>query len=193
MELEKFIHENQEELTLITGAKFGDNDCLQQLFDKYLPLIKKIWQLYFIPGLEFEDWTQEAMLTLIRSIASYRAETRVHFCWFYKRALANRLRDLYRIQTAGKRIPMSQLSELSKAHEETVADGSINAAVHKQVECLSLYRALQNDCSVFENQVFSRQTQGLKINEIADELKCSPKKVMGGLERAHRKLSRLAE
>ncbi|WP_367342517.1 sigma-70 family RNA polymerase sigma factor [Limosilactobacillus sp.] len=193
MELEKFIRENQEELTLITGAKFGDNDCLEKLFNKYVPLIKNIWALYFIPGLEYEDWSQEAMLTLIRSIASYRAETRVHFCWFYKRALGNRLRDLYRIQSADKRIPVNQMSELSKVHEETLPDVNVRAAVHEQAECLSIYRQLQDDCSVFENQVFSRQTQGFKINEIADALQCSPKKVMGGLERAHRKLARLAE
>lgn len=193
MELEKFIHENQEELTLITGAKFGDSKCLEQLFQNYLPLIKKIWHLYFITGIEYEDWSQEAMLTLIKSIASYRAETKVHFAWFYKRALANRLKDLYRIQSASKRIPDDQLTELSKAHEETVADHHIHAAVHDQVECFCLYRELQNNCSVFENQVFARQAQGFKINEIADELNCSPKKVMGGLERAHRKLTRLAQ
>lgn len=193
MQLENFIRANQEEMTLITGAKFGSSDNLEQLFANYLPLIKKIWRIHFIPGLEFEDWSQEAMLTLIRSIASYRADTQVRFCWFYKRALRNRLRDLYRLQAAGKRIPAAQIGELSKIHEETLPDINIHAAVHDQVECISLYRELQDQCSVFENQVFARQTQGFRINEIAQELHCSPKKVLGGLERAHRKLVRLAQ
>lgn len=40
MNLRSFIEENQDELTLISGAKFGDRQCIKELFERYEPLVK---------------------------------------------------------------------------------------------------------------------------------------------------------
>ena len=89
MEAYQLSDEERVELALINGATKGDNETLGELFDRYQPLVRRLWLNYSIATLDRQDWQQEAFLVLDRAVHNYRQEQRTRFCWYYRQLLTN--------------------------------------------------------------------------------------------------------
>lgn len=193
MKLQKFIEENQEELALISGAKFGDQESINELFNRYEPLVKKQWSRNKICTYDYDDWRQEALMTMMRVVTQYHAETTVRFCWFYKQALVNRARDLYRSQAASKRIPMEITSSIGEAAEQYLDERSIYGAPGETVIIKERFRQLLKECSRLEAEVFIMWIHGYNIDEIAEKVECQRSQATSALARARKKARDLAD
>lgn len=193
MNLRSFIEENQDELTLISGAKFGDRQCIKELFARYEPLVKKLWHNHRICTYDYDDWRQEAWITMMRVVSQYHADTMVRFCWFYKRALINRARDLYRSQSASKRIPAEITSSIGEAEEQYLYEQGTYGAPGQVVMVRERFHQLLASCSQLEAEVFILWIHGYTINEIAEKVECQPNQATAALARARKKARDLAE
>ncbi|MCY9807145.1 sigma factor [Lentilactobacillus senioris] len=115
----------QTNLDLINRAAAGDDLAILQLFNTYLPIVKKLQSEFYITNFEADDWYQEAQITLFRSTQKFDSTKNVTFGSFYKRNLHNRVIDLIRESQAKKRIPQSELHSIEAREQyyvETIQD-----------------------------------------------------------------------
>ena len=57
----RFNEEDEEKyLKLINNTRRGSNKDFEELFRRYWPLVRRLWQRYNISGLDLEDWYREA-------------------------------------------------------------------------------------------------------------------------------------
>ncbi|MGF7437624.1 sigma factor [Lentilactobacillus senioris] len=115
----------QNNLDLINRAAAGDDLAIMQLFNTYLPIVKKLQSEFYIANFEIDDWYQEAQITLFHSTRKFNPAKNVTFGSFYKRNLHNRVIDLIRESQAKKRIPKSELRSIEAREQyyvETIQD-----------------------------------------------------------------------
>lgn len=67
--------ENDKEKTLQVERQGVDEQEFVELFRRYYPLVRKLWQQFFVPELELADWEQESRMVMIKVMRSYRGTT----------------------------------------------------------------------------------------------------------------------
>lgn len=170
---------------LIQQSAMGSSQEFSALYQKYLPLIYKTWHRFRLAELSLEDWKQEAAIVLFRSASSYGRQN-VRFCWYYRQALLNRIRDLYRQQAAKKRIPSREIEELTDVH----IDRKMVDPHHRPDEVSeyrSSYSSFFNNCSLFEQSVFILVNRGYNYEEVAKRMSRSTRSTRSAFERARQK------
>ena len=69
----RFNEEDEEKyLKLINNTRRGSNKDFEELFRRYWPLVRRLWQRYNISGLELADWEQEARVVMLEVMVDYR-------------------------------------------------------------------------------------------------------------------------
>lgn len=187
MEKNELTKVEREEQALIRAAREGTSSALAALFNRYQPLVRRLWLKMAIQGLDRDDWQQEAFLVLHRAVVTYQPEQATRFCWYLHHLLENRLRDLYRRKVATKRIPAQLIQPLSVDNDMTtipaVTPSPEEAALLRERRRLFLLA-----CSATERQVIILASQGMSTQETARLLGCSPTKVKNARHRARAKL-----
>lgn len=178
---------NDDGLRLLNAARAGKDREFQALFNQYWPLVRRLWQEYYVANLELEDWHQEAEIVMMRVLDRYHGSSLIKFAGFYKQSLINRLLDLYRARQAYKRIPASQLSSLGEEDGDRLVDDHHNRP-EDIVYCQSCLKAFMQRCSPFERQVIIRLHQGASIAELESQFDCDERKIRSALTRGRRKL-----
>ena len=174
-------------MKILVDARAGKDKEFQALFNQYWPLVRRLWQEYYVADLELEDWHQEAEMVLIRVLERYRGGSMNSFAGFYKQSLINRLLDLYRARQAYKRIPASQLSSLGDEDANLLVDGRRNRP-EDIVYCQKCLENFMQQCSTFERQVIILLHQGDSIADLESKLNCDERKIRSALTRGRRKL-----
>ncbi len=183
----------REDQKLISKIKNDDDLSLIRLFDKYLPLVKSYWQKYFINGMDFDDWKQEAMIVMIRLVKRYRLCSKVNFGMFYRTGLRNRFFDLIRKQNAQKRVPNDSLSSFS-AHESYYADVLKDLKATRPDNSILIDEKLKQvilNCSAFERKILLSIINHHSFKQIAETNRCSVSKVYSAFARCKSKFRSL--
>lgn len=167
-----------------------DEQELIETFRRYYPLVRKLWQQFFIPDLELADWEQEARIVMVKVILSYHGASVGQFSGFLKQSLVNRILDLYRARQANKRIPAGLLAAMTDNDTETLSDYR-NCRPEEITFCQASVRELVKECSYFEREVLICIHQGYSTAEAAHKMGCSKRKVQSALSRARGKLLRI--
>ncbi|WP_267202110.1 sigma-70 family RNA polymerase sigma factor [Limosilactobacillus kribbianus] len=175
------------DLMMVDRAKSGDSQGFTKLLDCYRPMIRHLWQQYYIPELELKDWRQEAELVLVRVLRSYHGRSLSQLGGFYKQSLINRLLDLRRSRQAGKRIPPEQLASLGMVKAELLTDLNCTDP-DEEAYCQACLRNFAKNCSPFELQVVMLKHQGQNRREIAQQLGYTERQIQAALSRCRRKL-----
>lgn len=177
----------REELAMITAARRGDGEVLAALFDRYQPLVRRLWVQCTIADLDRDDWAQEAFLVMHRAVVTYQPAQTTRFCWYFHHLLANRMRDLYRKKAATKRIPAHLIQPLNA--ENDLATLAASGPTPEEVVILrEKRRAFLAACSATERRVILLESQGQAPTEIARLLGCSRARVQNAHHRARAKL-----
>jgi RNA polymerase sigma factor (sigma-70 family) len=155
--------------TLLTRAREGDVDAVNQLVTKYLPLLTR-WAHGRLPRdsrdlAETQDLVQETLVRAIRRLGSFEARQRGALHSYLRRALMNRIRD--EIRRARAR-PMSN----ADGDADTIADVSpspLEALIGS--EAVGRYETALERLSADEREaIVSRFELGCTYEEIADAL-----------------------
>lgn len=169
-----------------------DEQEFEDLFRQYRPLVRKLWQRFFVPDLELADWEQEARLVMIRVLQSYRGTTQGQFSGFFKQSLVNRILDLYRARQANKRIPASMVASLTDDFTDLLRDQRWGQPDEISF-CQHCFHQLVQECSGFEREVLYCIHHGYSTAEVAAEMGCSKRKVQSAMSRARNKLLKIME
>lgn len=87
---------------LIQKVREKDNRALEQLYQKYLPLVNQLKARYYLRDFDADDWEQEALLVCYETAILWHPGGR-SFGSFYKLRLLNHAKTLIRYQTAKRR------------------------------------------------------------------------------------------
>ncbi|WP_139561249.1 RNA polymerase sigma factor [Limosilactobacillus reuteri] len=184
----RFNEKDEEKyLKLINNTRRGSNKDFEELFRRYWPLVRRLWQRYNISGLELADWEQEARVVMLEVIRLYNNQRLRMFSCFFKECLTNRIRDIQRQTQAHKRIPAGCLYALSDDFAETLTD-FLHHSPDDIIYCRQSLDLLLCRCSTFERKVLVYLHTGYSITEIAGTLDCSKRSVQSALHRCHDKL-----
>ena len=87
-EMELSEHSPEQLVALIQQ---GHPMYFEELFCRFLPLVKKFNKAYYLRSLEQEDFWQEARMVLHKAVQSYVPEKGLQFASFYKLTLKHHI------------------------------------------------------------------------------------------------------
>jgi RNA polymerase sigma-70 factor (ECF subfamily) len=149
--------DGEHEQALVEAAQNGDGAAFRQLYDHYLPLIyARVRAL--VPRAHAEDVTQEVVLSVARSIRSYRGRSSFS-TWVYS-ILKRRVADYYR--HAARQVPQVPLADGCEAPTEDKQTESDETFIVRQV-FLALPEAQRE-------VILLRLVEGLSFQEVGSRL-----------------------
>lgn len=154
------------DLKLIQDFHNGkEEECIKELFYKYLPLILGLWSRYPFSDLELDDWKQECTIILIRNLKKYHKNMNNSFGTLFKSSVFNRYKDQLRRRNAMKRIPEDKMIYESSIEEQggvyTVRDKS-NIDPLRNLDTKIIFELLIKELTDFELEVLKSNL--IKIN-----------------------------
>ena len=197
MELSEYSPEQ-----LVALIQQGHSMHFEELFYRFLPLVKKFNRAYYLKSLEQDDFWQEARMVLHKAVQSYVPEKGLQFASFYKLTLKHHIFSLIRKESAVKRridkgaVSLDAILENQYSnHTEHSFEGVVSMSFSPEEivmvkESASGYFESLSD---FEQAVFIRFLNGSDFLSIADELDCEVTSIKNAYDRCHRKMKRLLE
>jgi RNA polymerase sporulation-specific sigma factor len=119
---------------LVRLIKEKDGAALQELCQRYAPLIMTIKRHYYLRNFDDDDWDQEAMLVCYETARLFDPHKNSRFSSFYKMRLTNHARSLLRYEYAQRRAPYAQAA----SYEHVLAAGLVQEASYHPAELTSL-------------------------------------------------------
>jgi RNA polymerase sigma-H factor len=168
-------------------AKNGDNAALDQLIEKYMPMVNGIIGGYHIPGAEREDLMQEGLIGLYGAIMAYDPAKSSRFYFFAKLCVERRLNTAVKTALRGKHAPLRAYEPIPK--EMRARTGTPEDIILGREELAALENAMNAKLSVFERKTLYYRLTGLGNGEIAELLNCSRKVIENALCRARKKIN----
>jgi len=178
------------EFQLITLARQGDEEALNILLNKYIPVIRKIASMYYVVGCDQQDFIQEGRIAFVRAIETFIETSETSFYSYSMTCVRNRIISSYRRlkRSAG----LDQLvDDVGVFKDEYVFRYRQNRSLDDILsEKMIIEEAMSGKeiLSEFEKQCFRYYLMDNNYNEIAEILNITPKKVDNALSRSKRKM-----
>ena len=181
---------SKEVRDLIARVQGGDQDVLEVLRGKYLPLIESSAYRFYrddMSAQDREDILEEALINFCNAVYSYELSLEgVEFGLYAKICIDNGLVSFMRSFDRRKRILEVSLSELDGEGDKEHRDMLDILADREQAVILA--KRISERLSKFENRVWWLYVSGLTVRDIALRLSAEPKSVSNAIFRIRRKL-----
>ena len=129
-EMELSEHSPEQLVALIQQ---GHPMYFEELFCRFLPLVKKFNKAYYLRSLEQEDFWQEARMVLHKAVQSYVPEKGLQFASFYKLTLKHHIFSLIRKESASGYFDI--LSDFEQAVFIRFINGSDFQTIAEELDC----------------------------------------------------------
>lgn len=176
-----------------------ESEALQEIIERYTPIINKKANKYFAIGFDKNDIAQEGMIGLLSAIRNYDKDNNASFKTFANLCIDRKLITLLKSSNRQKQKPLNNAISLNKKLNEDVerndnelievidngynpVEEFINKEYYKGIK-YNLY----NKLSKHEKEVFDEYLTGKSYAEIAQKLNCQKKSVDTALTRIRRK------
>ncbi|MGH9140961.1 MAG: RNA polymerase sigma factor [Vicinamibacterales bacterium] len=175
-------------IELLAKAQSGDGDALNTLLTRYLPRLRR-WASGRLPAgmrtmLDTNDLVQDAIINALRNLGSLEIRTEGTLQAYLRRAVNNRIIDLYR--RSARRPVRQEMPEDAESHATSPLEAAIGAEALESYE-----RALAALSDGDREAIVLRVELGFDFEEIAAQLeKPSPDAARMAVSRA---IGRLAE
>lgn len=175
----------ERSVDLLRQAQAGDEQARNDLLARYLPRLDA-WASRRLPRgvrsmLDTGDIVQEAIIATLNHLERIEVRTDNAFEIYVKRAIRNRIIDIYR---RPKRI-RQELNEALPAAQPSALDQVIGREAQERYDA-ALEGLSESDCQL----IVMHTELGMRVGQIAEELGKSPDAARMALKRA---LKRLAE
>lgn len=190
-QLEKYKNLTDEEL--IDKLRLGDERIVDFILDKYKPLVRKKANAMYLIGGDTDDLIQEGMIGLFKAIRDYNKEKESSFFHFAELCISRQLYTVVEAYNRKKHAPLnSYISLYSGTNEDgVVLADSLTAAVTEDPEQLMIdqenmvlfLEKVKERLSKMETEVLDYYLTGLNYQQIAEEMKKSPKAIDNALQR----------
>ncbi|GAX08608.1 MAG TPA: hypothetical protein DDW71_08275 [Lactobacillus sp.] len=185
--------ENEADWVLVEKARDGNERALQELIDRYKPLILSIQNRYYLQELELSDWFQESVIVLWEVVNRFDV-TRTHaFGSYLKAALLNRRRDYARRVNAKKRKatgPVTSIDANPTYFAETLADEHLFSSENRVIFQQQLVETVKKDMSKMERAVLIALLSGEAEEKICERFGLDHTQFHNANERIKRKIRR---
>jgi len=189
------------EKELINLCRYQDEEALEKMLKRYLPMVHHIVSRYRFSMIEKEDLLQEGLLGLYVALLQYDDSYGIKFSSFaYICILRKVLNAIKQSTKAGNKIlneAVSLNNKVSYDENRSLMD-FIEAEGEEPFECLNrrridelFYQVLQEQCSLLELAVSILLTEGYSTSEIEKALGVEAKVIDNARTRLKRKLDRL--
>lgn len=189
------------EKELINLCRYQDEEALEKMLKRYLPMVHHIVSRYRFSMIEKEDLLQEGLLGLYVALLQYDDSYEIKFSSFaYICILRKVLNAVKQTNKAGNKIlneAVSLNNRLSYDENRSLMD-LIEAEGEEPFEYLYrrradalFYQVLQEQCSLLEYAVSILLTEGYSSSEIEKVLGIEAKVIDNARTRLKRKLDRL--
>lgn len=178
----------------------GDRLAEETLVMRYNRLVRVCARPFFLAGGDSEDLIQEGMLGLLSAVRSFQADRATSFRTYAEVCIKSRLISAVRAASSGKHTPLNSYISFETPSFDGIADISSASAVgmpQSNPEDVIISReelrehldTVKGQLSGFEAKVLSFYLEGLSYQEIAIQVKRSPKSVDNAVQRIRHKLA----
>ncbi len=195
-EVTKFGDLSDEQIAVL--AQEDDQEALEFFIRKYMSIVKKKKNTYFIMGAESDDVVQEGTIGLFKAIKSYDKEREASFSTFAEICVNRQILSAIKAASRMKHFPLNNSLSLSSPAEETekTLEDVISSRKITDPETLIILKDVfgyisKNEGKLFselEKTVWSEYVKGKSYVEISQKLGKSQKAVYNAMERMKKKI-----
>ncbi|HRQ24585.1 MAG TPA: RNA polymerase sigma factor [Anaerolineales bacterium] len=142
---------------LIQQFKDGNQEAFDLLYQRYLPGVYKRVR-YVVPESDIEDVTQEIFIAALKSLPSFRGDSR--FGTWLRTLTNHKVAEFYRKRNRKQEPPLASLSEAVGRME-----GNVPSVLEERI---LIQRALKNLPDNYREVILLRFAEDLQFNEIAE-------------------------
>ncbi|MGX6972835.1 sigma-70 family RNA polymerase sigma factor [Vagococcus lutrae] len=168
---------NGKQDELIRRAKNDDGDAFSELFQQYTPIVSNFFHHYYVRGVDWEDWVQEANIVLYLAIQDYNEFFGIHFSAYYKILLKRHLFSLIRRDNAKKRRSNQELLSIHSLYENDkvrrLMSDSVDLDAIDQVIINETIKNMIEKLDKFDQEIFCAYLQGNTLKQISGKYDCS--------------------
>ena len=195
--------EKMSENDIINLAQNKEDSAMEYLLEKYKPLVRqKTRKLFLIDG-DKDDLIQEGMIGLFKAVRDYQAGKDAAFRTFADLCISRQLYSAIKKSNRLKNQPLNSYisiysDEFNDADElagdrTVISSGSDNIAnpeaiVIDRESAVDMQNQMFDKLSKMEREVLKRYLDGMTYQEIAADLKKSPKSIDNALQRIKGKI-----
>jgi RNA polymerase sporulation-specific sigma factor len=190
------------ELSLITAARNGDEQAMDDIIRRYQGFVRLKASSYFLAGGDSSDLIQEGTIGLFKAVRDFRADKETSFRSFAELCITRQIITAIKTATRYKHAPLNTYVSFSHvpAGQDTDADCTLGdalpgPAVDDPATCVisteelqSLLACLSSALSTLESHVLTGYLEGRSYEAIGEALGCDPKTVDNALQRVKRKV-----
>lgn len=205
MDVEDFKQMSMQEV--VDKAQSGDEAAMEYVLAEYKGLVRVLSRSLFLMDGDEDDLIQEGMIGLYKAVVSYDPEKGASFDTFASQCINRQLYSAVKKSNRKKNMPLNsyisidagageqhgergeQIPVLDRMPEATLQ--SPEDIVIDREEAGNIERRLYSRLSGMEQQVLSLFLQGMTYQEIAAELRKTPKAIDNALQRIKMKLRAL--
>ena len=188
---------------IINLAQNKEDSAMEYLLEKYKPLVRqKTRKLFLIDG-DKDDLIQEGMIGLFKAVRDYQAGKDAAFRTFADLCISRQLYSAIKKSNRLKNQPLNSYisiysDEFNDADElagdrTVISSGSDNIAnpeaiVIDRESAVDMQNQMFDKLSKMEREVLKRYLDGMTYQEIAADMKKSPKSIDNALQRIKGKI-----
>lgn len=200
MNEQQFDYDNMSDEELVELSASGDRRAVEIILGRYKNLVKNRAKLYFLAGADHDDIVQEGMIGLFKAVRDFDITKQPTFRGFAEICVKRQIITAIKASTRQKHIPLNSYVSLSEPLFDDNADRTLVDMLaerettdpeelflrRENVELLST--EIESKLSNLEKTVLSLYLGGMNYQEIAAELKRTPKSIDNALQRIKHKL-----
>ncbi len=180
-----FLDKSSKDEQLVAGVKQGNDEALQLLIGRYIPMISAK-SSKFSPTGESEDFIQEGLIALYSAAQVFDASIS-NFSVFANVCVDRALISYYRKNFRKKQIPSSEIVYFED-NFELAGKSSPESIVIEKEECELLSENIKKELSESEFKILLSYLAGNSYETIAEKFGLSVKNVNNSMYRARRKI-----
>ena len=175
-----------------------DNDAMEYLIKKYMPLVKKESRKLYIIGAEDEDLIQEGMIGLIKAIRDYRDNKGASFATFACVCVRRQMVTAVKSSNRKKHSPLNSYVSLyvsdgdsdTELVEELMADSNSEPEeiLIDKMKQESVYDMIETRLSKYEKLVLAEYLTCDSYETIGERINKTPKSIDNAIQRIRKKL-----
>lgn len=180
---------------LIEQCRLGDQTALDQVMNKYKPLVIKKSRSMFLIGGETEDLIQEGMIGLFKAVQDYQLERDTSFYSFAKLCIERQIYSAVTMAGRKKHSPLNGYISLSHSEDFERKENRVSSAILNPEETLLnrermeiIRQKLSERLSSLEISVLELFLKGYSYVQMAERLGKKEKSIDNALYRIKNKL-----
>ncbi len=176
----------------------SDNDAMEYLIKKYMPLVKKESRKLYIIGAENEDLIQEGMIGLMKAIRDYNESKGASFSTFAGLCVKRQMVTAVNTSNRKKHLPLNYYVSLyasdgdsdAELVDELMAGDSSEPEeiLIERIKKESVYDMIEKRLSRYEKQVLSEYLTGDSYEIISGRMNKPVKSIDNAIQRIRKKL-----